>query len=423
MRISPEAAETPEMDPATLGITLADFQGQFVEATFDIEMTSPDGVRSRKPVDRSLFSMGNGQRLPSNDLVLIGPEVADLQATLMVREGKAVLRNMNADLAMLMQSKPFKFGEWKLGEVVEVAGHRLVLAAHEAGVATLELYTDPWRGRKLTLYPGTNLVGRSGKRFNQVQLDDVTVSRAQARFDWEGECFWLSAEQQVSPTCVNGRSITERTPLQNGDLLQFGKQIARFRYEREGRSDPSMSSQRCTLLYADLGNYSALLGGTVDEDLIRQISRFFEVASTHIEHFGGQLASYAGEAVMGFFGLENFDAKSARRGLSAARAIQAELAQCNLEWKAAGLPPLEATVGLYSGPLQVGCVRLPQGTDWSAAGRGVEVAASLQRLAHQQGTFLACCGNTAELLGPAGLQPVESPIQGEELRAFIYQND
>lgn len=54
-------------------------------------------------------------------------------------------------------------------------------------------------------------------------LDDITVSRHHARFTREGGQFWLSDENSLNGTYVNGTLTDGKVALRRGDEVQIGK--------------------------------------------------------------------------------------------------------------------------------------------------------------------------------------------------------
>ena len=78
------------------------------------------------------------------------------------------------------------------------------------------------RGRALPSV-GSILVGR-GSRVH-VRVTDATISRRHARLDIvDGRC-WLFDLGSSNGTFVNGRRIAEATPIENGDVVRFGRVV------------------------------------------------------------------------------------------------------------------------------------------------------------------------------------------------------
>jgi len=54
-------------------------------------------------------------------------------------------------------------------------------------------------------------------------LDDITVSRHHARFTRQGNQFWVSDENSLNGTYVNGTLTDGQVALRRGDEVQIGK--------------------------------------------------------------------------------------------------------------------------------------------------------------------------------------------------------
>jgi DNA-binding SARP family transcriptional activator len=98
-----------------------------------------------------------------------------------------------------------------------------------AVTATLQGCNEPYHDRTWPVgYQPVTLVGRMGRRVNDVELNDKTISRTQARLESGPQGISLVAE---SPTFVNGESLEIGTArlLKDGDLIRFSNII--FRYQ------------------------------------------------------------------------------------------------------------------------------------------------------------------------------------------------
>ena len=121
------------------------------------------------------------------------------------------------------------------GEEFRLAGHLLRLRAIPMP-ATLHGYSEPHRGRvwSLGLQEKTRL-GRTGKRHNEVCLEDPTISRSHACIHRHQEAFVLEVETAGSPTLLNGELLAagQQLPLRDGDLLGLGGSLFGFQGPRQ----------------------------------------------------------------------------------------------------------------------------------------------------------------------------------------------
>lgn len=91
----------------------------------------------------------------------------------------------------------------------------------------------PDKDKEFTLHKQVSMIGRAGGRQNEIQLSDDTVSKEQASvyYDSSSKYFTLKNESQTNVTQVNGKMLTEPVLLNNGDLIEMGKTVLRFKKE------------------------------------------------------------------------------------------------------------------------------------------------------------------------------------------------
>ena len=121
-----------------------------------------------------------------------------------------------------------------------------------------------------------------------------------------------------------------------------------------------------TVLFVDLVDSTGLVSTTDPEIVRRRVDRFFEQASECIEHHGGLVEKFAGDAVMAAFGVPQAHEDDAERAIRAALAILEATADLGLE----------ARVGVEAGEVVVG-----DGDSTFATGEAINLAARLQQSA------------------------------------------
>ena len=121
-----------------------------------------------------------------------------------------------------------------------------------------------------------------------------------------------------------------------------------------------------TVLFVDLVDSTGLVSTTDPEIVRRRVDRFFEQASECIEHHGGLVEKFAGDAVMAAFGVPQAHEDDAERAIRAALAILEATADLGLE----------ASVGVEAGEVVVG-----DGDSTFATGEAINLAARLQQSA------------------------------------------
>jgi pSer/pThr/pTyr-binding forkhead associated (FHA) protein len=81
-------------------------------------------------------------------------------------------------------------------------------------------------GKRLPLQPGENILGRDEAN---IHIDSPTVSRRHARIRVSGTEAVLEDLGSKNGTCVNGARVSTVVRLKDGDEVQVGSVVSRFR--------------------------------------------------------------------------------------------------------------------------------------------------------------------------------------------------
>ena len=92
--------------------------------------------------------------------------------------------------------------------------------ADQGNSAMVVIHRGPAKGARFLLSPTVTTVGRATSA--EIFLDDVTVSRAHARFEKRDGAYHLVDAGSLNGSYVNNKSITDRQ-LKTGDEIQIGK--------------------------------------------------------------------------------------------------------------------------------------------------------------------------------------------------------
>jgi len=87
-------------------------------------------------------------------------------------------------------------------------------------VALLVAVSGPYKGEVFRIYKGTNTIGRDDNQTVQL-MDDMTISRRQARIDANDGSLVIINESATNPTKIGGQDIDEKE-LTDGDIIQIG---------------------------------------------------------------------------------------------------------------------------------------------------------------------------------------------------------
>ncbi len=236
------------------------------------------------PIRHARTQIG-GPGAKANDLELT--DLDNRQLTLTYQGGKLFFTNHVVALTSRLNGVPSQLGELQDNDELEIGTHRLRILDTSCYPASLESYPEGlscW-----VLRAEDSPVGRGGKRVNRVEIDDPTVSRVQASFLYREGRFRLLSETSGSPTRVNGFKLPEgqTTLLEDGDLVQFGKVVLRFRCAPNGQPRRELVPQEATILFSDIWNYSSLAENRPLEETILQMNEFYRGMGKVIESHGG----------------------------------------------------------------------------------------------------------------------------------------
>jgi adenylate cyclase len=230
-----------------------------------------------------------------------------------------------------------------------------------------------------------------------VAMTYVSESRTRARTR-------LAFERFVAPAVVD--EILRR---EGGELRLEGRRL------------------EATVLFCDLRGFTSLAETLEAEQVIAVLNRYLEGVSGAIFEHEGTVVSFQGDGVMAVFGAPLEQPDHPARALAAAREILAQrLPEFNM-WLAAEVPgagPLDAGIGVNSGPVMSGPVGSQRRIEYAAVGDATNVAARLQSLSRELDGHLFVAASTYNLLDVAetdGLRPCGDVIlKGRREPVTVY---
>jgi adenylate cyclase len=210
--------------------------------------------------------------------------------------------------------------------------------------------------------------------------------------------FFLEPDTASSPTRVNGEKVTAARVLSDGDLIQLGQQLLRFRTGKGASKPRALLQQEATILFSDIWNYSALAESRPLEETITQMNEFYRAMGKVIEAHQGILMTFLGDAMMAVFGAESHGEQDAVRACAAALAMQDRLEELNELWDSQGKPTMRIGVGINTGEVMVGDVGFTGRMEFAAMGDNTNLAARLEKLTREYEARIVISGATHALL-------------------------
>ncbi len=380
-------------DDATINIELAGPERDFLRTGFDLLITSPDGAERRQPVCYAQMSIGGpGDKV--NDVILDG--LANRQAVLHYRQGQLFFTNQNASCPCTINGEPASFREVSDQDEIRLGGYTVLVSSLMDQLATLEGYTEPNRNRHWPIGNDPCTIGRKGKRENKVELEDPTVSRVQATIRHVDGTFFLESETDSSPTRCSGDKVQMGQPrvLSDGDLIQLGQQLFRFRTAKGASKPRTLAAQEATILFSDIWNYSSLSENRPLEETIMQMNDFYRAMGKVIESERGVLMTFLGDAMMAVFGADGPSEKDPVCAVRAALGMQERLIALNQRWESEGKPTMRIGVGINTGEVMVGDVGFTGKLEFAAMGDNTNLAARLEKLTREFDAGIVVSGST-----------------------------
>jgi class 3 adenylate cyclase/tetratricopeptide (TPR) repeat protein len=175
----------------------------------------------------------------------------------------------------------------------------------------------------------------------------------------------------------------------------------------------AVSRKTVTVLFADVAD-STGLGERLDPESVRSaLGRWFEAAQEVIEHHGGTVEKFIGDAVMAVFGIPQLHEDDAVRAVRAAEELRAAFDRLNQELERERGLRLAIRVGVNTGEVVTGdgggtlvtgdAVNVAKRLEEAARSGEILVGSATERLARATATF--------ELLEPLDLRGKSAPVE------------
>jgi adenylate cyclase len=227
----------------------------------------------------------------------------------------------------------------------------------------------------LALVQEVMATGRSGALMDidlHVRTDDgaeavsVNVTGVPLRIDTNDEGTILLLENISSEKRVRSTMARYMDPSLADRLVRGGEDIL------------GGTSAVVTLLFTDIRGFTTLTEQLGPQATVTMLNEYFTLMVDCIQHEGGMLDKFIGDAIMAAFGLPQPEPDDADRAVRTAIAMISSLNEWNAMRVADGRPAIDMGVGLNTDAVVVGNIGSPKRMDFTMIGDGVNLAARLE---------------------------------------------
>jgi adenylate cyclase len=150
------------------------------------------------------------------------------------------------------------------------------------------------------------------------------------------------------------------------------------RLVRGGEDILGGTSAVVTLLFTDIRGFTSIAEQLGPQATVSMLNEYFTLMVDCIQHEGGMLDKFIGDAIMAAFGLPQPEPDDADRAVRTAIAMIRSLNEWNSFRVADGRPAINMGIGLNTDTVVVGNIGSPKRMDFTMIGDGVNLAARLE---------------------------------------------
>jgi len=221
--------------------------------------------------------------------------------------------------------------------------------------------------------------------------------------------YWLAARMSrpLEALASAARRVAEgdysvHLPVQGNDEIsdavnQFNRMVAGLAHKEEMRAafgrylNPKLVEevfadgklrldnhrQEVSILFADMVGFTSFSESLRTEQVVEVLNRFFELFHHIIDHFGGHVDKYIGDAVMGVFNHPQADPAHPRHAAMAALAMARACRQLDIRHEG---QPITFRIGIDCGQVIAGSIGSARRLDYTVIGDTVNIASRMGAL-------------------------------------------
>ncbi len=156
-----------------------------------------------------------------------------------------------------------------------------------------------------------------------------------------------------------------------------------------------------TAFFSDVAGFSTISEMLSPEELVELLNVYLSEMTEIILKYGGTVDKYEGDAIIAFFGAPIPDDEHAKKACTVSIEMQLRLNEMRKTWEKEGKPELFMRIGLNTGQMVVGNMGSKTRMDYTMMGDSVNLAARLEGVNKQYGTFTIISEYTLKEVGNA----------------------
>jgi adenylate cyclase len=184
-----------------------------------------------------------------------------------------------------------------------------------------------------------------------------------------------------------------------------------------------VESRFMTVLFTDLQDFSSLAEEMAPNDLLTELSVYFETVSQAIAEEHGTVDKFIGDGIMAFWGAPAHRGDHVLRACCGALRAARRMEQLNTDWSAQGRPLLHLRIGVHCADVLVGNVGSSERLSYTVMGDGVNVAARLEGINKTFGTTICISDSVVLAVGSDIIaRPIRKvQVKGRKHEFMIYE--
>ncbi len=201
------------------------------------------------------------------------------------------------------------------------------------------------------------------------------------------------------------KSESEKSFLRNAFSRYLSADVISQLILNPDRLNLGGEKKNLTAVFTDVKGFSTISENLDPQDLVKLLNYYLSAMSDIILEYKGTIDKYEGDAIISFFGAPIDLEDHAYKACMSAIRMKREEKELNQRFMRDSLTPspLLTRVGVNTGEMVVGNMGTPRKMDYTIMGNAVNLAARLEGVNKQYGTWLLTSESTADQAGDAFL--------------------